>query len=546
MTIFIGGAWPYANGSLHIGHLSSLLSGDILARYHRLKGDQVLYVSGSDCHGTPISLRARKEGVEPQAISTRYHQEFDTCFRKLGFSYDHFGYTDSEEHIAFVKEFIRDLYTSGCLYETQTDQTYCPKCGQFLPDRFVTGLCPHCKKPARGDQCDDCGSLLDPSQLIERRCGICGEEPEVRPARHLFIPLSRYEEKIKKWVSEARGWRSNAVGMTCRYLNEGLPDRAVTRDIDWGIDVPVEGYEEKKIYVWVEAVLGYLSGSLWAAREKGFSFDDFWNEAKPSRHYYVHGKDNIPFHSVILPALLLAKGGLKLPDRIISSEYETLEGRKISTSGNWAIWIPTLLERYDPDTIRYFFIANGPEKKDSDFSWNEFIGCHNTELVNQFGNLVNRTLVFLKKSYALKVPQGNWESEIKAAVENTYTACSKAIEDGAFREALDAVSSLVRLGNRYFDEQKPWVTIKEDPSACSQTLFNLIQLIANLTVLFEPFIPFAAEKLCGFLGITPSNRKWESLFIPSGQQLEEPALLFERLDKKLAQEELERLLSQHA
>ncbi|MCX7774343.1 MAG: methionine--tRNA ligase [Clostridia bacterium] len=555
MNIFIGGAWPYANGSLHIGHLSSLLGGDILARYFRLKGDQVLYVSGSDCHGTPITLRAKKEGVSPETISSRYHEEFSDCFKRLGFSYDSYGRTDSEEHKAFVSEFITALYEKGQLYESSIDQAFCPVCSQFLPDRFVTGLCPHCGKPAKGDQCDHCGSLLDPNQLLERKCGVCGAEPEFRATTHLFLPLSQYEEQIRDRLSHARGWRANAIGMTQRYLDEGLRDRAVTRDIEWGIPVPIKGYEDKKIYVWVEAVLGYLSGAKTAALEQNKSFEAFWHQDAEAKHYYVHGKDNIPFHTVILPALLLSRGEQKLPDSIISSEYETLEGKKISTSNNWAVWVPDLISRYDPDTIRFFFIANGPERKDSDFSWQEFIQTHNTELVNQFGNLVNRTLVFLKKSYDLTVPEGTIEPEVGRFIAETYETCGKAIEQGAFREALECVTGLVKLGNRYFDEQKPWVTVKESKDQCSQTLFNLIQLLCNLSVLLEPFIPFAAAKLRKLLNASEllnisteashvasdESAHWTPHYILSGHTLFEPSILFERLDKKLVEQELERL-----
>ncbi len=546
MNIFIGGAWPYANGSLHIGHLSALLGGDVLARYYRLKGEKVLYVSGSDCHGTPITLRARKEGVEPASISKRYHSEFKDCFERLGFSYDYYGHTDSEDHKAFVQGFFKNLYEKGALYETQTEQAFCPRCSQFLPDRFVTGSCPHCGKAAKGDQCDHCGSLLDPVSLQGRKCGLCGEEPQFRRTSHLFLPLSQYEERIREWVSHANSWRANAIGMTLRYLNEGLKDRAVTRDIDWGIQVPVEGYEVKKIYVWVEAVLGYLSASKRAALDQNLNLEDFWGKESDTRHYYIHGKDNIPFHSVILPALLMAKGGLKLPDTLLSSEYETLEGKKISTSGNWAVWVPYLLEHYDPDAIRFFFIANGPEKRDSDFSWNEFIQCHNIELVNQFGNLVNRTLVFIKKNYGLKIPRGHVSPSIKSILESTYKTCGNAIEEGSFREALEAVVNLVRFGNRYFDEQKPWITLSESPEECAQTLYNLIQIIANLTVLFEPFIPFATHKLRELLNLhdnVGAGTGWKPFYPLPEQSLSEPYILFTRLDKKLVREETERLLT---
>lgn len=545
MTVFIGGAWPYANGSLHIGHLSSLLGGDVLARYFRLRGHQVCYVSGSDCHGTPITLRAKKDGVEPGQISSRYHREFADCFQRLGFSYDHFGRTDCDEHKRFVQGFFKSLFDHGQLYEKEAEQAYCIACSQFLPDRFVTGKCPHCGKEARGDQCDACGSLLDPSQLLERTCSICGGSPEFRPARHLFLPLSQFSEALNEFLEEAQGWRLNALGLTRRYLDEGLKDRAATRDIDWGVDVPLEGYSGKKIYVWVEAVLGYLSTCLQVCREKEKDFDTFWGDRQENLlHYYIHGKDNIPFHTVILPALLMAHGGLKLPDRIISSEYETLEGRKISTSGNWAIWVPDLLERYHPDSIRYFFVANGPERKDSDFSWTEFYNCHNADLVGQFGNLVNRCLVFVHKSHGGKVPAGTLEESVTSEIEKAFASCGSAIEQGAFREALASAFALVRFGNKYFDERKPWITVRENPTACSTALFNCFQIIASLSVLLEPFIPFSCKELREMLHLEPQG--WLPVPLPEGRTLKEPRILFARLDKKGAELELEKLFGAKA
>ena len=339
----------------------------------------------------------------------------------------------------------------------------------------------------------------------------------------------------------SQGWRANAVGLTKRYLDEGLQDRAATRDIDWGVDVPIEGFENKKIYVWLEAVLGYLSGCKEWCSGSGIDFDDMWDSAsRDLRHYYVHGKDNIPFHTVILPVLLLAHGGLKLPDIIISSEYETLEGRKISTSGNWAVWVPYLLTRYQPDSIRYFFIANGPERKDSDFSWEEFVNGHNSDLLGQFGNLVNRTLIFIKKSFGLKIPTGRIDSEIQARIEDAYRSCGEFIEQGSFRDAFQVVFSLVRFTNKYFDEEKPWITIKEIPENCASVLFNCVQIISNLSVLFEPFIPFSCNKIKEMLNISVSG--WEPVYLEAGCSLGEPEILFERLDKKIASEEREKLL----
>lgn len=539
MTVLIGGAWPYANGSLHIGHLSSLLGGDILARYFRLKGDEVCYVSGSDCHGTPITLRARKEGVTPGEIASRYHEEFDRCFKQLGFTYDYYGKTDSDSHKEFTQAYIKTLFDKGALFEAEAEQTFCSACNQFLPDRFVTGVCPHCKKNARSDQCDHCGSLLDPSQLLNRACGLCGSEPGFKPSKHLFIKLSDYAEAIGPFVEKATGWRTNAIGLTKRYLKEGLKDRAVTRDIDWGIDVPISGYEGKKLYVWVEAVLGYLSACSKWCKDTGKRFEDFWQEGTDTIHYYVHGKDNIPFHTVILPALLLAHGGLKLPDRIISSEYETLEGKKISTSGNWAVWAPYLLERYSPDSIRYFFIANGPERKDSDFSWREFITAHNTELLGGFGNLVNRTLVFVQKYFNGVIPAGTCDPGILERTQLAFHEVGKHIEEGSFRDALEGAFSLVRFGNKYFDEQKPWITVKEAPEKCKESIYQCLQIIANLSVLLSPFIPFSCDKILKALQIKCTG--WQPVTLKGENALGELGILFERLDKKLVEEELANL-----
>lgn len=541
MKIFIGGAWPYANGSLHIGHLSSLIGGDVLARYHRLKGDTVCYVSGSDCHGTPITIKARKEGVHPSSISDHYHREFEDSFKRLGFTYDNYGRTNSSSHKAFVQEYFTVLQQKGFLYEKEVEQVFCRRCNQFLPDRFVVGKCPECGKDAKGDQCDHCGSLLDPAQLEDRKCGICSTEPDFKASTHLFIPLSRLEEDIRGFLGRAEHWRTNAIGLTGRYLDEGLPDRAATRDIDWGIDVPLPGFEHKKIYVWLEAVLGYLSGCRQWCEKTGNSFEAFWDpDSTDLRHYYVHGKDNIPFHTVILPALLLAHGNLRLPDRILSAEYETLEGRKISTSGNWAVWVPYLLERYQPDSIRYFFVANGPEKKDSDFSWQEFINTHNSDLAGQFGNLINRTLVFIRKNYDSKVPEGCLENPVGVTIEEAFRLCGKLIEEGSFRDALQAAFLPVRFANKYFDERKPWISIKEDSDDCAQAMFNLVQIIASLSLLLEPFLPFSCVRIRDMLGGV-EYPGWRPVCIEGNRRLNDPAILFQRLDKKVAQEEVDRL-----
>jgi len=378
MKILIGSAWPYANGSLHIGHLAALLPADVIARYYRAKGDDVYFVSGSDCHGTPVAIRAKQENKSPKEISDFYHEEFCICFDKLGFSYDRYGKTTSDEHIKFVQEFHKVMYDGDYIYEQESPQAFCEHCSTALADRFVIGKCPDCKKQARGDQCDVCGAVLDPQNLLEPLCSVCKNTPQFIPTRHLFIATSKLENELVDFLNSRSHWRKNAIAFTQRYINEGLRDRAITRGIDWGINVPMKGYEDKKIYVWAEAVLGYLSMAEFVAkqRKKGCVWGD------DSRHYYVHGKDNIPFHTIILPSLLLAHGGKwRLPDDIISSEYLTLEGSRISTSHNWAIWVKDIVDNYNPDSIRYFLLANGPEKRDADFTWREFVNSHNSELL---------------------------------------------------------------------------------------------------------------------------------------------------------------------
>ena len=374
MTIVIGGAWPYANGSLHLGHVAALLPGDILARYFRQKGEKVLYVSGSDCNGTPISIRANQEKTSTEEIANRYHQEFTECFQKLGFTYDLYTRTDAKHHHQSVQNIFFQLLENGFLYTKKIEQAYCERDQQFLPDRFVEGVCPNCGAKARGDQCDNCAAILDPLDLLEKKCKICGNEPIIRETEHFYFSFSQFQHQLESFVASAeqeQRWRENAISLTKRYLQEGLPDRAVTRDLPNGVDVPVVGFEGKKIYVWIEAVAGYLTASIEWAKQHGEQIDHLWNNETIS--YYVHGKDNIPFHTVIWPAILLGIKNKALPTRIISNEYLTLEKRKLSTSQNWAVWVPYIIERYDADSIRYFLTVNAPENRDTDFSWREFI-----------------------------------------------------------------------------------------------------------------------------------------------------------------------------
>lgn len=535
--ILIGGAWVYANGSLHIGHIAGLLPGDVLARYHRAIGDNVYFVSGSDCHGTPVAIRAKQENKTPQEISDFYHQEFAECFEKLGFSYDVYTKTSAEEHKNFVKEFHEKLYESEYVYEKEVPQAYCKTCLTFLADRFVLGKCPKCGGNTRGDQCDDCGTILESENLLEPVCAICGKKITFKNSKHLYIAISKQECELKQLVDKHTDWRKNAISFTNRYIEEGLRDRALTRDLDWGISVPREDYDKKTIYIWAENVLGYLSASKTATEIRKSSFEALWG--KDAKHYYVHGKDNIPFHTIILPALLIANGeGWHLPDQIVSSEYLTLEGRKISTSQNYAIWVKDLLKQYEPDSIRYYFLANGPEKKDADFSWREYVHTHNGELLGAYGNFINRSLSFINKYWDGIVPEGVEQADISKQIEVLFETVGKKIECGAFKDALGEIFDFVRAANKFFDTEQPWITRDTDDKACKNTLYQCVQIIANLAVLLHPFLPFSSGKVFAWLDITD---KWKKQSVSAGYHLPEIEILFQRIDKKVIEEESEKL-----
>ena len=536
--ILIGGAWPYANGSLHIGHIAGLLPGDVLARYHRAIGDNVYFVSGSDCHGTPVALRAKQENKTSQEISDFYHREFTECFERLGFSYDVYTKTSAKEHKDFVRDFHRKLYNSPYVYEKEVPQAYCESCKTFLADRFVFGKCPTCGNDTRGDQCDCCGTVLEPETLIEPTCAVCGKPIGFKNSTHLYIAISKLRSELETLVETHPEWRKNAIAFTKRYISEGLRDRALTRDLNWGIRVPKEGYENKTIYIWAENVLGYLSASKTAAGKDTNAFAELW-QGKNVKHYYVHGKDNIPFHTIILPSLLLGNGkNWHLPDQIVSSEYLTLEGRKISTSQNYAIWVKDLPEHYEADSIRYFFIANGPEKKDADFSWREYVRKHNGELLGAYGNFVNRTLAFIEKYCDGIVPQGSNNAEWNQQIDQLYTTVGKLIENGHFKDAITEIFDFIRKANKYFDTERPWITRNTDLNTCDNTLYQCVQIIANLAVLLAPFLPFSSEKVLKWLNL---NNKWERQHVESGYLLPEIGILFQRIDKKVIEEETEKL-----
>lgn len=542
MSIFIGGAWAYANGSLHLGHISSLLPGDILARYYRLKGEDVLYVSGSDCNGTPITIRARQEGVSPNVIAERYHKEFADCFSRLGFTYDLYTRTDTDHHHKIVQAIFLELLEKGLIYKKEIEQTYCESCDQFLPERYVEGICPVCNQPSRGDQCDHCSTILEPLELLNRKCKICGHPPTTRLTEHFYFSLSSFQTLLETYTQEAEQkklWRENALSLTKRYLKEGLQDRAVSRDLPIGVTVPVDGYEDKKIYVWIEAVSGYYTASKLWAKKTNQDDSPFWSSL--ARSYYVHGKDNIPFHSIIWAGILAGLGKEPLPTHIVSNEYLTLERKKLSTSKNWAVWVPDILERYEPDSIRYFLTINAPESRDADFSWKEFIYSHNSELLGAYGNFVNRTVKFIQKSFEGEIPDKDISTAVQEKVDQLYEEVGFLIEAASFKIGLEKVFELVRFSNKYFDEHQPWKQVHEDNESCKQTLADCVYLIVNLANILTPYLPFSSEKVKKMLNITETN--WKGVFVNSqGLSFVEP--LFERIDPTRIEEELERLTKQ--
>ncbi|WP_440602991.1 methionine--tRNA ligase [Bacillus sp. GB_SG_008] len=539
MNIFIGGAWPYANGSLHLGHIASLLPGDILARYYRLKGDNVLYVSGSDCNGTPIAIRAKQERVSVKTIADRYHEEFERCFQKLGFSYDCYTRTDCVHHHEVVQNIFLELLEKGLIYKKKVEQTYCETCAQFLPDRYVEGICPQCGAQARGDQCDACSAILDPIDLLEKTCKLCGSVPTIKETEHFYFALTSLQKQLEEYIETVKQngtWRENAVQLAQRYLQEGLQDRAVSRDLPIGVSVPIAGYEEKKVYVWIEAVSGYYSASKQWAQEINCDDTPFWQA--DTRTYYVHGKDNIPFHTIIWPAILQGIQAKVLPEYIVSNEYLTVEKRKLSTSRNWAVWIPDMLKEYNPDSIRYFLTINAPENRDTDFSWREFIYSHNSELLGAYGNFVNRTLKFLEKYYENTVPTGHINQEIEEKLKGLYVEVGRLIEKAHFKQALELIFETIRYANKYFDERQPWKQIKEDKRACDETMRNCVHFIINFAQVLAPFLPFSSAQVQQMLEVSQS--KWNYV-TECPAYISNVSPLFERIDVKKIEEEVEKL-----
>jgi methionyl-tRNA synthetase len=524
------------------------LPADIFARYHRTKGNEVLMVSGSDQHGTPITVRAEQEGKKPSDIAGKYHQEFLESWQKLGISFDLYTSTGTANHAEVTHDIFLTLLKQGDIYKSRMSQLYCPKCQRFLPDRYVEGTCPYCGSPgARGDQCDRCGKPLNATELINPRCRVCGTLPQIRESEHFFLKLTAFQDRLLGWVKQQTHWRQNVLNFTLSYLEEGLKDRAITRDIDWGVPVPVAGFDNKRIYVWFEAVIGYLSASKeWAKSSgNGEKWRAFWQG--DTKSYYFIGKDNIVFHTIIWPAMLMGYDELNLPYDVPANEFLTIAGQKLSTSRNWAVWVPDYLSRYDPDPLRYFLSINMPETSDSDFSWREFIRRNNDELVATYGNLVHRVLTFVNRNFNGAVPAvGELDGQSRALLdqaEDTLKTVDGLLYRCRFREAIRAAMSLAQESNRYLDDKSPWKAIKPNRAAAGTSLYTAIGVISDLKTMLYPFLPFSSQKLHEYLGFKGRVEEcgWQRKLPQPGQKLPSPQPLFTKLDEKLVDEETSRL-----
>ena len=529
-NILIGGAWPYANSSLHLGHIAGLISGDVLARYFRTKGDNVLYVSGSDCHGTPITERAKKEGISPREIAEKYDEEFNRMFDGYQFSYDLYSRTFEDYHKDKVKILFRKLYDNGYIYEKLENQAYCEKCNKFLADREIILTCPECGEETKGDQCDACLHLPTATELLAGNCIDCGSKVVERDNKVLYLALSKFQKEIEEHTEKVKHeWRINAQNETLKYLKQGLLDRAVTRDLTWGVDIPLAGYEDKKMYVWIEAVMGYITDTMKICENRtDCTWEDFWKEGHNNKIYMCHGKDNIMFHSIILNALLLGqKENYHLVDTIVSAEYLNFNDQKFSKSKGIGMTALEALDLYESDSLRFHLLSNGPEKKDTNFTIEDFENTHNGEILNKFGNLVNRTLRFKGLE---EVPNGELDNGIKEEIEKTYTEVATLVEGLEFREAIRRIMQLVEIGNKFYDEKQPWVAKKENIEEFNNIIYTCSVVIANLSNLFDMVMPTACAKIRKYLNL--DEAKWEFTTVEKGLKLDNIEPLFNRIDKK--------------
>jgi methionine--tRNA ligase len=545
----ITAALPYANGPVHIGHLAGVyIPADIYARYLRLKGEEVLFVCGSDEHGVPIAIKAKKEGVSPQDIVDRYHGIIKDSFERFGVTFDIYSRTTSATHREHASAFFRTLYEKGEFVEEESEQYFDPEAGQFLADRYIVGTCPRCQNErAYGDQCESCGSTLNPTDLINPKSAISGATPILKKTKHWYLPLDKHEPFLRHWIlDEHKEWKSNVYGQCRSWLDGGLQPRAVSRDLDWGIPVPVEGAEGKVLYVWFDAPIGYISNTKELLPD---TWETWWKDSQTRLLHFI-GKDNIVFHCIVFPAMLRAEGSYILPENVPANEFLNLEGDKISTSRNWAVWLNEYLDELPDkqDVLRYVLTANAPETKDNDFTWKDYQARNNNELVAVFGNFVNRALVLTAKYFDGKVPAlgtlTDFDRETLSELSVIRPALERELDTFHFREALKEAMNLARLGNKYLADTEPWKLAKTDLDRVGTILNISLQITANLALAFAPFLPMSSDKLSAMLQL--SLPRWEDLgrsdLLPVGHQLGEASLLFEKIEDEVIEKQVQKLL----
>ncbi len=552
----ITAALPYANGPIHLGHLAgAYLPADVYARYCRMKKRDVVFICGTDEHGVPITITAEKQGKTPQQVVDYFHENIKNSFEKFGMSFDNFSRTSLPIHHETAREFFLKLYENGYFKQETQQQQYCEHDKMFLADRYIEGTCPYCgNTQARGDQCEACGKWIEATQLIDPKCKICGSKPVVKETTHWFIRLSDFQERLEKWIGDKKDWRDNVIGFCNKYFKEGLLDRAITRDLDWGIKVPLQEAKGKVMYVWFEAPIGYISSTKeWAAKTGNpDKWKDYWMDKENTRLIHFIGKDNIVFHALIFPAMLMGHGDFVLPDNVPSNEFLNLEGNKLSTSRNYAVWLHEYLETFEADSLRYTLAANSPETKDTDFSWKDFQARHNSELADILGNFINRTATFIKKYFNNEVPSQknltDLDWEMVGYIEKAASEVGDMLDRFKLREATRKMMDFARFANKYFNDSEPWKTRKDNPEQCATTLNICIQAVKAMAVIFEPVIPESANKIWKALNLsgTVEDAKWEDAgrkALPEGHTLNEFPILFKKIDDELINKEIEKLKS---
>jgi methionyl-tRNA synthetase len=546
-------ALPYANGPVHIGHLAGVyVPADIYTRYLRLKGEDVVFIGGSDEHGVPITIKARQEGITPQQVVDKYHQMIKDSFEKFGISFDVYSRTSAPVHHETASGFFRKLYDKGHFIEKESEQYYDEETRHFLADRYITGTCPHCGyERAYGDQCENCGTSLSPTDLINPKSVLSGYLPVLKPTRHWYLPLDQYETWLREWILDGHkhDWKPNVYGQCKSWIDQGLQPRAVTRDLDWGVKVPIEGTEGKVLYVWFDAPIGYISATREWGEANGKDWEKYWKSPDSKLVHFI-GKDNIVFHCIIFPSMLKAEGSYILPENVPANEFLNLEGDKISTSRNWAVWLHEYLEEFPgkQDVLRYVLCAAAPETKDNDFTWKDFQARNNSELLAIYGNFINRTLVLTHKYFNGQVPAAGQlspeDNKTLEALSQFPQKISLSLDNYRFREALSEFINLARLGNKYLTDAEPWKIFNTDPGRVATILNISIQIAANLAVLSEPFLPFTAEKLKTLLNL--SGNRWlqagSSQLLAAGHPIKEPVLLFEKIEDSQIEAQVQKLL----